>query len=42
MNKKAERFIEFRKGLHTSFDQRADATMELIDALASSTQATSA
>ena len=42
MNQNAEQFIDFRTRLHASFDQRANATMELIDALASSTQATSA
>lgn len=42
MNQNAGQFIDFRARLHASFDQRANATMELIDALASSTQATSA
>jgi len=29
MNQNAEQFIDFRTRLHASFDQRANATMEL-------------
>ncbi len=45
LNKKVDehvaQFIEFRKKLHSSFTYRADAIMDLIDALSGNTRATS-